>query len=63
MLRLTGVLILLLEKLLNLVTNIAIRNLDIVLCGAVLGHEVEETVVDVDLVFRIIWKVDVRNDV
>ena len=34
---------------LNLLAELAVRELDVVLGGAVLGHEVEEAVVDVDL--------------
>jgi len=47
---LTGVLVLLVEKLVNLVTNLAIWDLDIVLGGTVVGHEGKETVVsDIEL--------------
>ena len=34
---------------LDLLAKVAVRKLDIVLGGTVLGHEVEEAVVDVDL--------------
>ena len=50
---LTGVLVLLGEELVDLVTNLAIGDLDVVLGGAVVGHEGEETVVsnvELDLV-------------
>lgn len=48
---LTGVLAVFLEELLDLVTDITIWNLDIVLGGAVVVHEGEETVVsDIELV-------------
>jgi hypothetical protein len=42
---LTGVLALLGEELVDLVANFTIGNLDIVLGGAVVGHEGEETIV------------------
>lgn len=48
---LTGVLAVLGEELVDLVTDFSVRNLDIVLGGAVLGHEGEETIVsDIELV-------------
>jgi hypothetical protein len=47
---LTGVLVFLVEELLNLVSNLAVGNLDIVLGGTVLRHEGEETIIgDVEL--------------
>ena len=52
-LELTGVLAVLVEHLVDLVTNLAIGDLDVVLGGAVVGHEGEETVVrnvELDLV-------------
>ena len=39
----------LVEIALDLLAKVAVRKLDIVLSGTVLGHEVEEAVVDVDL--------------
>jgi hypothetical protein len=49
-LALTGVLAVLVEHLGNLLANFAVGELDIVLGGAVIGHEGEETVVgDIDL--------------
>lgn len=42
---LTGVLALLGEELVDLVANFTIGNLDIVLGGAIVGHEGEETIV------------------
>lgn len=49
--QLTGVLALLSEELGDLVTNFTVGELDVVLGGAVIVHEGEETVVsDVDLV-------------
>lgn len=46
----TGVLLLLLEELVDLVTNLARRDLDVVLGGAVVVHEGKEVVVsDVEL--------------
>ena len=39
----------LVEVVLDLLAELAVGELDVVLGGAVLGHEVEETVVDVDL--------------
>lgn len=48
---LTSVLAVLGEELVDLVTDFSVRNLDIVLGGAVLGHEGEETIVsDIELV-------------
>lgn len=48
--RLTGVLALILEELGDLVSGLSIGNLDIVLGGAVVGHEGEEAIVsDVEL--------------
>jgi hypothetical protein len=48
--KLTGVLSILSEELVDLVTNLTIGDLDIVLGGAVVRHEGEETVLrDVDL--------------
>jgi len=35
-----------LESLLNLLSNVRVGNLDVVLRGTVVGHQVEETVVD-----------------
>lgn len=50
MMKRTGVLLLLLEELLNLGANLALGALDVVLHGAVLSHEGEETIVlDVEL--------------
>ena len=47
---LTGVLALLVEKLVKLVTDLAVGNLDVVLGGTIIGHEGEETIVsDVEL--------------
>jgi hypothetical protein len=43
--RLTGVLALLVEHLVDLVTDFAVGELDVVLGGAVVGHEGEEAVV------------------
>jgi hypothetical protein len=49
---LTGVLAVINEELPDLVTDVAIRNLDVVLGGAIVGHEGEEAVVgDVKLCF------------
>lgn len=42
---LTGVLAVLAEELVDLVANLAIGDLDIVLGGAIVGHEGEETIV------------------
>jgi hypothetical protein len=42
---LTGVLAILGEHLVDLVANLALGNLDVVLGGAVIGHEGEETIV------------------
>ena len=42
----------LVEVALNLLANVALRELDVVLGGAVGGHEVKETVIDVDLQVR-----------
>lgn len=42
---LTGILALISEQLLDLVANLAIRNLDVVLGGAVIGHKGEEAIV------------------
>ena len=44
-LQLTSVLLLSAEKLLNLVTNFTIRNLDIVLGLSVISHKGEETII------------------
>lgn len=47
---LTGVLAVLGEKLVDLVTDLSVGNLDVVLDGAVVMHEGEETIVrDVEL--------------
>ena len=47
---LTGILLFFAEELVDLLTNLALRNLDIVLGSAVLGHEGEETIIgDVEL--------------
>lgn len=43
--KLTGVLALLSEELVDLVTNLAIGNLDVVLGGAIVGHEGKETII------------------
>jgi hypothetical protein len=43
--RLTGVLAIVGEELGDLVTNLTIGNLDVVLGGAIIGHEGEETIV------------------
>jgi len=48
--RLTSILLIGAEKLLNLVTNFTIRNLDIILGLAVIGHKGEESIVgDIEL--------------
>ena len=47
--KLTGILAVFGEELVDLLANFVVGELDVVLGGAVLGHEVEETVVDVDL--------------
>jgi hypothetical protein len=47
---LTGILLVFAKELVDLLANLALRNLDIVLGSAVLGHEGEETVIgDVEL--------------
>ena len=46
----TDVFAFILEELLDLVTNFALRNLDIVLGRTIIGHEREETIVgDIEL--------------
>lgn len=45
----TGLLVVLAEKLLDLVTNFTVGELDIVLGGAVFVHKGKEAVVDVEL--------------
>ena len=48
---LTGVLLVGAEKLLNLFTNLTIRDLDIILGATIVGHEGQETIVgDIKLV-------------
>ena len=47
---LTSVLAILSEELADLVTDLALRDLDVVLGGAIVGHEREETVIgDIEL--------------
>jgi hypothetical protein len=47
---LTGILLFFAEELVDLLANLALRNLDIVLGSAVLGHEGEKAVIgDVEL--------------
>ena len=43
--QLTSVLLLFMEELLNLLTNITIRDLDIILSFAIIGHQREETII------------------
>src|SRR4051794_30275200 len=43
--QLTGVLAILSEELIDLVTNLTLGNLDVVLGGTIVGHEGEETVI------------------
>lgn len=45
MVGLTGILLVDAEELLNLVTNLTIRDLDIILGAAIVGHEGQETIV------------------
>lgn len=48
---LTGILLVDAEELLNLLTNLTIRDLDIILGAAIVGHEGQETIVsDIKLV-------------
>lgn len=49
----TGVLVLLVEHLVDLITELTVGELDIVLGGAIIGHQGEETIIsDIELRYR-----------